>query len=198
MAGCRKPHAATPPNLSADAPSGDELLLDDGDASNQWLSGVRVLELDLDRPQLVDLRLDECDLSGVTATGFGMRRVAMRGTRLRGVSLAKGQYDDGLLVDCVTDELSMRFSRLRNVTFRDCDLAGADFYQATFEHVTFEGCRLRMSRFHAVTISCLRITNCDLSGLVGALDLKGAQLDIGDLPSLAPSLANEVGIELTD
>jgi uncharacterized protein YjbI with pentapeptide repeats len=198
MAGCRKPHGATPPNLSAEAPTDDGLVLDEGDASNQWLSGVRVLELDLDRPQLVDLRFDECDLSAISANGFGMRRVAMRGTRLRGVALSKGQFDDGLVENCSTDEFSMRFSGLRNVVFRDCDLTGADFYQATFDHVTFEGCRLRTARFQAVTIKCLRISNCDLSGLAGALDLKGAQVDAGDLPSLAPSLAGEVGIELTD
>jgi uncharacterized protein YjbI with pentapeptide repeats len=198
MAACRKPHGATPPNLSVDAPSTDSLVLDDGDAAKQWLSGVRVLELELDRPQLVDLRFDECDLSGITATGFGMRRVAMRNTRLRGVSLVKGQYDDGLLQDCTTDELSFRFTRLRNVVFRDCDLTGADFYQTTFEHVTFEGCRLRSARFHAATIKCLRISDCDLSGLAGALDLKGAVIDVADLTSLAPSLAGEIGIELTD
>lgn len=198
MSRCRKPHGATPPNLSATEPSGDELVLDDGDASNQWLSGVRVLQLDLDRPQLVDLRFDECDLSAIEATGFGMRRIAMRGSRLRGVALSKGQFDDGLLVDCTTDEFSMRFSTLRNVTFRNCDLTGADFYQATFDHVTFEDCRLRTARFHAATIKCLRITGCDLSGLAGALDLKGAQIAVDDLQSLAPSLAGEAGIELTD
>jgi uncharacterized protein YjbI with pentapeptide repeats len=195
---CRKPHGAAPPNLSADAPTSDALLLDDGDASNQWLSGVRILELELDRPQLVDLRFDECDLSGVAANGFGMRRVAMHRTRLRGVALSKGQYDDGLLEDCVTEELSMRFSGLRNVTFRNCDLTGADFYQANFDHVTFEGCRLRRARFHAATIKCLRISDCDLSGLVGALDLKGAVVAVDDLTSLAPSLAGEAGIELAD
>jgi uncharacterized protein YjbI with pentapeptide repeats len=196
--GCRKPHGATPPNLSAEAPSTDELVLDDGDATNQWLSGVRVLDLDLDRPQLADLRFDECDLSAIAASGFGMRRVAMRGTRLRGVALSKGQYDDGLLEDCVTEELSMRFSGLRNVVFRNCDLTGADFYQATFDHVTFEGCRLRTARFHAATVKCLRITGCDLSGLTGATDLKGAVIDLDDLATLAPSLASEVGINLAD
>jgi uncharacterized protein YjbI with pentapeptide repeats len=92
----------------------------------------------------------------------------------------------------------MRFSGLRNVVFRDCDLTGADFYQATFDHVSFEGCRLRMARFHGVTIKCLRINGCDLSGLVGALDLKGAQIAVDDLQSLAPSLAGEAGIDLTD
>jgi uncharacterized protein YjbI with pentapeptide repeats len=147
---------------------------------------------------LVDLRFDECDLSGIAATGFGMRRVAMRSTRLRGVALAKGQYDDGLLEDCVTDELSMRFTRLRNVVFRNCDLTGADFYQATFEHVSFEECRLRSARFHAATIKCLRIANCDLTGLAGALDLKGAVVAVSDLASLAPSLAGEAGINITD
>jgi uncharacterized protein YjbI with pentapeptide repeats len=64
--------------------------------------------------------------------------------------------------------------------------------------VTFESCRLRTARFHAATIKCLQINDCDLSGVVGALDLKGAQIAVADLPSLAPSLAGEVGIELTD
>lgn len=195
---CHKTHEAAIPQLGVSATPTDTMTFDDGDASGQWLSAARVLELDLDRPEWVDLRFEDCDLSGVTARDFVMRRVEFRGTRLRGVAFASGQYDDGLLLDCRTDDLAWRFSRLRNVTFRNCDLANADFYAATFEHVTFGSCNLRNARFHAATVKCLRITDCDLRGVSGALDLKGAVLDLADLPSLAPSLAGEAGIELVD
>ena len=198
MARCRKSHDATIPQLGVTAAPVDALVLDDVDASSQWVSGARVLELELDRPEWLDLRFEGCDLSGVVAKDFMMRRVQFRTTRLRGVAFTNGQYDDGLLLDCKTDELSMRFSRLRNVTFRDCDLSGADFYSATFEHVTIESCSLRGARFHSADVKCLRIKDCDMSGLAGGLDLKGAVLDLADLPSLAPSLAGEAGIELVD
>lgn len=198
MSTCWKSHAATLPQLGVSAEPAGALVLEEDDASSQWVMGARVLELDLDRPEWLDLRFEECDLSGVVASDFVMRRVAMHRTRLRGVSFANGQYDDGLLEGCTTDGLSMRFTRMRNVTFHDCDLSGADFYSATFEHVTIDSCSLRTARFHAATVRCLTITGCDMTGLVGALDLKGAVIDLDDLQSLAPSLAGEAGIELTD
>jgi uncharacterized protein YjbI with pentapeptide repeats len=186
------------PQLGVSAEPADALMLEEDDAANQWVAGARVLELELDRPEWLDLRFDDCDLSGVVASDFVMRRVAMRRTRLRGVAFAKGQYEDGLLEDCTTDELSMRFTRLRNVTFRRCDLSGADFYSATFEHVTLDSCSLRGARFNAATVKCLEISGCDMTGLTGAQDLKGAVIQIDDLVSLAPSLAREAGIVLTD
>ena len=198
MPPCWKSHAATIPQLGVAAEPVEELKLDEDDASGQWVMGARVLELDLDRPEWLDLRFEECDLSGIVASDFVMRRVAFHRTRLRGVSFANGQYDDGLLEGCTTDGLSMRFTRLRNVTFHDCDLSGADFYSATFDHVTIDACSLRTARFHAATIKCLTITGCDMTALAGALALKGAVIDLADLASLAPSLASEAGIELTD
>jgi uncharacterized protein YjbI with pentapeptide repeats len=195
---CRKSHDAAIPQLGVSATPSDALVLDEVDASAQWVGGARVLELELDRPEWLDLRFEECDLSGVLARDFAMRRVQFRATRLRGVAFTNGQYDDGLLLDCKTDELSMRFSRLRNVTFRGCDLSNADFYSATFEHVTMESCSLRGARFHSADVKCLRIKDCDMLGIAGALDLKGAVIDFSDLPSLAPSLAGEAGIELVD
>jgi uncharacterized protein YjbI with pentapeptide repeats len=195
---CRKSHDAAIPQLGVSATASDALVLDEVDASNQWMGGARVLELELDRPEWVDLRFEECDLSGVVARDFVMRRVQFRATRLRGVAFTNGQYDDGLLLDCKTDELSLRFTRLRNVTFRGCDLSNADFYSATFEHVTIESCSLRGARFHSADVKCLRIKDCDMLGIAGALDLKGAVIDFADLPSLAPSLAGEAGIELVD
>jgi uncharacterized protein YjbI with pentapeptide repeats len=195
---CGRPHYAAPPAISAYDPVSEPPVDCDDDIHDLWLKDARVLELELDRPEILDVRLEDCDISAVTATGFIARRMHLRNTRLRGVTLVKGQYDDGLIEDCATNDLSLRFSRLRRVVFRDCDLSGADFYNATFYHVTFDDCNLQRARFDAAIVNCLAITNCDLTAINGVAGLKGAQLDASDLPNLAQSLATDAGILIRD
>jgi uncharacterized protein YjbI with pentapeptide repeats len=191
---CRRPHFAAPPDISAFEGTADAPTDCDDDIHDLWLSGARVLELDLDRPEILDVRLEDCDVSGVVATGFIARRMELRGTRLRGVTMVKGQYDDGLLMGCTTSDLSLRFSRLRRVVFRNCDLSGADFYNTSFDHVTIDNCDLQRARFDSAIVKCLAITNCNLAAINGVSGLKGAQLDASDLPALAQSLASDAGI----
>ncbi|HTW20962.1 MAG TPA: pentapeptide repeat-containing protein [Mycobacteriales bacterium] len=195
---CGKAHRPIAPNLSGAEPATTFAGDCDEDVSDLWLAGARVLELSLDRPELVDLRLDGCDLSGIVARDFIARRLALTDTRLRGVTFANGLLEETVVEGGVTDELSLRFSRLRRVTFRDCDLSGADFTNTTFEHVSITGCSMRRARFDAATVECLVISDCDLGGVTGALHLKGAQIDASDLPSLAISLAREAGIAIRD
>jgi uncharacterized protein YjbI with pentapeptide repeats len=195
---CGKSHEPAPPQISQAEPAAALCGDCDDDIADLWLKHARILELDLDRPELVDVQLEDCDVSGIIARDFIARRVELRGTRIRGVTFASGQYDDGLLDDCTTSELSLRFSRLRRVVFRNCDLSGADLYSTTFDHVTIEGCDLQRARFDAATVNCLAITNCNLAGVTGAFGLKGAQLDASDLPALAISLAREAGIDVRD
>jgi uncharacterized protein YjbI with pentapeptide repeats len=195
---CGRPHYAAPPQLTAETPSTEAPTDCDDDVHDLWLAGARVLELDLDRPELVDVQLEDCDVSGVVATGAVARRVVLTRTRLRGVTFVKGQYDDGVVTECSTSELSFRFSRLRRVVFRDCDLSGADFYNASFDHVTIDRCDLQRARFDGAKVTCLSITDSNLLGIRGVAGLKGAQLDVSDLPALAQSLATEAGIVLRD
>jgi uncharacterized protein YjbI with pentapeptide repeats len=197
---CGRQHGAMEPNLSAEAPVTDpeDVLNDDGDIKDLWLSQTRIVALELDRPELLDVRLDDCDISGLNATDFVARRVHMSGTRMRGVMFAKGQFEDSVIANCTTDELSFRFTKLKRVIFRDCDLSGADFYSTTFEHVTIEGCDLQRAQFDAATSICLTITNCQLAGVSGITGLRGALLDASDLPAMSIALAREIGIKVHD
>jgi uncharacterized protein YjbI with pentapeptide repeats len=195
---CRRPHFAAPASISGYEPATEAPTDCDEDIHDLWLKDARVLELDLDRPEILDVRLEDCDVSAVVATGFIARRMELRGTRLRGVTMVKGQYDDGIIMGCTTSELSFRFSRLRRVVFRNCDLSGIDFYNTTFDHVTIDNCDLQRANFDAALVKCLAITGCDLAGLNGVSGLKGAQLDASDLPNLAQSLARDVGIVIRD
>jgi uncharacterized protein YjbI with pentapeptide repeats len=189
----------SPPQLSATEPRHDVPLIEgDSDISDLWLTGARLLDLDLDRPECLDVRLDDCDVSGAAARDFVVRRMELRRTRLRGVTWTGGQCDDVLVEGCATSELSLRFSRLRRVVFRDCELAGIDLYAVNFEQVRFERCDLSRATLHEATVKSLRITDCDLTGLIGATRLRGAEIDLSDLASLAPSLALEAGIRLID
>jgi len=195
---CGRPHRTAEPAISAESPTADVPAGEDGDVRDIWLKDARVVELDLDRPEWLDLKFEDCDISGVVATGYVVRRAEVLRTRLRGVTLAKGQVDDALIEGCTSDELSFRFSRLRHVVFRDCDLSGVDFYNTTFEHVTIIDSDLQRARFDAAEVKCLSIQNCNLTGISGVTGLKGATVDASDLPAMAIALASEIGIAIRD
>lgn len=195
---CGRPHRTSAPSTSAFEASTELPDLDEGDVADLWLQHARVVDLDLDRPEWLDLRVEDCDLSAIVSTGFAIRRAEFSRTRLRSVTLAKGQLDDVFFEGCTTEELSFRFSRLRHVVFRDCDLSGADFYNTTFEHVTIVDCDLQRAHFDGAEVKCLGVQNCNLTGVYGTAGLKGATLDASDLPALAESLATEAGIRLRD
>jgi uncharacterized protein YjbI with pentapeptide repeats len=195
---CGRPHTAQPAQISAYEATATAPTDCDEDIHDLWLQHARVLELELDRAELTDLRLEDCDISGIVATGSVVRRMELLRTRVRGVTFVKGQIEETFLNECSTDELSFRFSRLKRMIFRDCDLSGADFYNAMFDHVTFENCDLQRAKFEAAIVDCLSIRNCNLAGLQGVSGLKGAQLDASDLPAMAASLAVDAGIKVRD
>jgi uncharacterized protein YjbI with pentapeptide repeats len=187
-----------PPRITATEPASDAPGRDDDEEHDLWLGGVRIVGLDLERPELVDLRLEDCDLSGIIATGYVARRLAVRNTRLRSVMATGGQCDDLVLDGCQTEQVSFRFSRLRRVVFRNSRLTSIDFYGVHFDQVLIEGCDLSGAAFDNAVVDTLRIRDCDFTGITGAARLRGAEVDASDLPSLAPSLALDAGLRLRD
>jgi uncharacterized protein YjbI with pentapeptide repeats len=102
-----------------------------------------------------------------------------------------------LTLDGVTgQDVSCRFSTMRVVTLRDCQLPEADFTEVEFDQVLMERCDLRAAKFDHAKVKSLRIAGCNLAGASGAIDLRGASMDLDDVLSLAPSLARDVGITI--
>lgn len=146
--------------------------------------------------EAVDLVLDGCDVIGILAEQSRLERVAIRDSRLRGVTWAGGVIRDVTLDAVSGADVSVRFSTLRAVTVRDADLPGIDFTNAQFDEVRLERCNLRGAVFDHAQVKALRIESCDLAGATGVLALRGASMDLDDVLSLAPSLAREVGITI--
>jgi uncharacterized protein YjbI with pentapeptide repeats len=146
--------------------------------------------------EVVDVSLEDCDVIGVLAQKSRLERVTISGSRLRGVTWAAGVIR-GLTLDSVSGaDVSCRFSTLRVVTIRDCQLPEADFTEVEFDQVVLERCDLRGAKFDHARVKRLRIAGCNLAGASGAVDLRGASMELDDILSLAPSLAREIGITI--
>jgi uncharacterized protein YjbI with pentapeptide repeats len=192
--------AVQPPDLAGIEPNADDCADEGVDeplelVGAHW-TGARFLAHTLDQAELTDVRLDACDLSGVTASGASARRIELSGCRIRDCTWAGGMVQDATLSDCTTESWSLRFTTLQRVVISDSSLSGADLYGVTFDRVRFERCDLSGAAFDNATVRELRLVNCDLTNLTGAMSLRNAEIDLDDLPALAPSLARELGIRL--
>ena len=147
-----------------------------------------------ERPELVNVVLDRCDIAGFTGRDGRADRVMINGSRLRGVTWVNGVLQDVILDGVTGSEVSLRFSTLRRVTLRDCALPGLDLTEVKLEEVRLERCSLPRTQFNGAKVKSLRIEGCDLSGATGAAALAGASVHPDDLLTLAPSLAEAVGI----
>lgn len=150
-----------------------------------------------ERPELVNVVLERCDIAGFTGRDGRAERVVIRGSRLRGVTWVNGVLQDVELEGVTGDDVSLRFSTLRRVTMRDCTLPGLDLTETTLDDVRLEGCSLPRAQLHGATVKSLRIEGCDLTGVTGAGALSGASIHPDDLLALAPSLADALGLTVT-
>ena len=185
------------------APTGGESATAFAECSD--LDGVELVDLDvvdashaealvLDRPELVNVSLERCDIAGVLGRSGRASRIAVRQSRLRGVSWVNGMVQDATLEEVTGAEVSFRFTTLRRVIFRDCTLAGLDLTEAVLDKVLLQRCDLRAARFDRASVKALRIEGCDLGGSTGVESLSGASIDPDDLVALGPSMATALGL----
>jgi uncharacterized protein YjbI with pentapeptide repeats len=157
--------------------------------------GERLGHMDLPaNSEVVDFTLEDCDVVGVLAERSRVERLSVTRSRLRGVSWAGGVVRDVSFDNVTGADVSCRFSTLRVVVARDSQLPGLDLTEAELDQVTFERCDLRGAKFDHAKVKQLRFVGCDLTGVSGALALRGAAMGLDDVLSLAPSLARESGI----
>jgi uncharacterized protein YjbI with pentapeptide repeats len=83
---------------------------------------------------------------------------------------------------------------LRRVKFIDCTFTEADFLGATLHDVTFESCMLEKTIFEQVKCKQVDLRGSQLMEIKGWRSLKGATIDDLQLVTVAPYLANELGL----
>ncbi len=117
----------------------------------------------LSKLRLLDVQLENCDLTGASWEDAHLQRIVFNSCRLMGVQLLEARCED--------------------VVFRECTLESAIFASATFKAVRFENCSLREVVFTEADLSHTIFQRCDLthadlrgSRLIGA-DFRGSIID---------------------
>jgi uncharacterized protein YjbI with pentapeptide repeats len=184
-----------PPEQETAFPECDDDVVD---LHDQRFAGASLVAATVtERPEIINVAFDQCDIVGLVANDGRADRVLMTGSRLRGVTWSNGLIRDARFLGVLAMETSFRFTELRRVGFRDCKLPGVDFTRATFDDVRFENCELVGATFEAARLNGqLRIEHCNLTGCSGVQALRGASIHADDLISLGPSMAEALGFRV--
>jgi uncharacterized protein YjbI with pentapeptide repeats len=185
--------------------------------------GVHFDQLSLDEPQAASSRFIECAFTGVSLAGGRLQRarftdVLMRDVRLVATRLAETQWTDAAVVASMAAGAEAFGAELRRVTFRGCKLDSVNFRGAALTEVTFDNCDLRDVDFAGATLTRAAFPNSRLARIdltrasMDATDLRGAELGLiidstslrgaivstAQLVTLAPVLAETMGITVSD
>jgi uncharacterized protein YjbI with pentapeptide repeats len=144
--------------------------------------------------RFTDCAVTTCDLSNLRAEKARLERVAVSGCRATGMALTDGILTDVTVADSKADLTNWRFTRFAAVTFRDCNLSGADFTEADLRGASFTGCDLSGAQFHKAKMAGARFRTCRLGGVGGITEWAGAVIHPDDLLELSYILAGALGI----
>lgn len=143
------------------------------------------------RPQLLDVRADVCDLAAAEWHKARLNRVALQGCRLLGWKLAESTLDNVLFADCAADLAAFWSSRFRATRFERCVLTEASFEGAQLDGVIFRDCDLQRANFEGARLHGADFRGSNLAGMVvGINELQGAMIE----PAQALHLASLLGL----
>lgn len=154
------------------------------------LSGLRLTGLDLAELVLLDVVLEECELSGATCTDARWERVVFRRCRMSGLVATDLQGTDLRFDACKLDQAWLRGASLDRCELVDCDLSGADLYGSRLTRSAFRRCDLTELDVSASEMERVSLHGSTIDRLKGADALRGITIDSDQLVPLAlPILA---------
>ncbi|WP_280842402.1 pentapeptide repeat-containing protein [Kitasatospora phosalacinea] len=144
-----------------------------------WMSGGRMVGVDLAESEWQDSEVDSTVLAGISAYGSAIRRTVFRRCKLEAVNL--------------------RGAVLRDVVFEDCLLRDVDLSDAKLTDVSFPGSTLDEVRLRGAALKGADLRTAASLGLPdGHLGLRGAVISTAQLLDLAPQFAHALGITVKD
>jgi uncharacterized protein YjbI with pentapeptide repeats len=163
--------------------------------SSSRFDNVSAHETDLTGARLVEVELDRIDLPVVRAARSQWRDVRVNG-RLGSLEAYESQWRGVHLVGCKLGFVNLRGAELLDVSFTDCIIEELDLVSASARRLRLEGCRVaRLNVQHA------RLVDVDLRGALlesvdGVTGLAGTTVSPEQLMTIAPLLAEGVGIRV--
>lgn len=177
---------------------GGEPAVDSVDIAAARLSGVRLTGRRLDGLRMVDVLVDDCDLSGVNMPAAYLHRVEFRRCRLSGLSAPNLRAHHVRLTDCRADGASFRMSAWDTAELSEVNLRAAEFHNAKLAGVHLLGCDLTRADFSKATTSAVALHGSTLEGIIAAGSLRGLVIGSDQVLSLALRVFASQGIVVDD
>jgi uncharacterized protein YjbI with pentapeptide repeats len=184
----------------------DRIILRWFDALNKAAQKMKFDESALDRLALVNAALDEimmldteirgCDLSAAVLSGSSLNRVRFTNCRMAGVDLSRAQLENVTFADCRLDMANFRFSKLDSVAFEGCTLIEADFQVGELFNVALSNCTIERAIFDQCKLRQVDARGSELREIHGWRYLRGLTIDHAQLVSIAPELADDLGLKI--
>ena len=143
-----------------------------------WFRDVRMTLTDIAESQWTDVTFVSGAWAGLQAFGMKMDRAVLSG--------------------CKLDSVNFRDAELTGVIFRDCVLREVDFGGAKLSRTAFAGCRLTRVDVSRASLDRVDLRGSELGLTVGPQPLRGAIITSAQLASIAPVLADALGIVVDD
>jgi uncharacterized protein YjbI with pentapeptide repeats len=149
--------------------------------SDVWFGETRFVATDLAESSVMNVWFAGCVLAGMPWYASEVRRVTLRGCKLDSVNFRDTAFTDVVFEECVLSDVDFGGAKLTRVRFPGCTLARTDFTNVTCSDVDLIGARLE---------------NGGIKAGWGAL--RGARIDSLQLMTLAPLLAQHLGIAVVE
>jgi uncharacterized protein YjbI with pentapeptide repeats len=162
------------------------------------LEKVTLAEARLERLGLSDAELKACDFSAARCPENSIIRVRITDSRMTGVDLSRGTLKDVVFENCKLDMANFRFAKLTRVQFIDCILNEADFQRAELKDVAFLSSHLEKVEFSQARIKDVDARTSELVDIRGWQSLRGLTIDPVQLITIAPQLAQELGLAIEE
>ncbi|TDS86355.1 uncharacterized protein YjbI with pentapeptide repeats [Nesterenkonia aurantiaca] len=186
----------------------DRIRLEDADLSGMDLSGGRLTECLLRSVALADTDFSaasvlESSWERVNAPHLKAPRSTWRDVSVEGSRFGVAElYDAGIsglvLRGCKLDLVNLRNAVLADVLFEHCTIAELDISGARATRVKFSDCTVGTLEVRDARLKDVDLRGAALSRIVGLAGLKGAVISEEQLVELAPSLADHLGLVVSD
>lgn len=143
--------------------------------------------------QLLDSRLDGCDLANGRWEKAHVQRAELIGCRLVGWALVDSQVSNLLIQRCNAELSRFHDTAFHATRFEVCSFKAASFEGADLRGVVFRGCDLRGADLRRAKLKGTDVRGCDLDGIkIGVGDVKGFIVT----PQQAVELAALFGVDV--
>ena len=160
------------------------------------LSHVSLARTEFAAPELVDVRLDACNLAGIQWRKAHFNAVELNDSTLVGARFSEAtSIDDTVIRGCNCELAFFWKTRFRVVRFERCNLRRAAFIDADLSGVVFHECEMAGTDLRGAKLAGADFRTSNITGIVvGPADLRGAII----APSQAVDLVELLGVTLKE